>query len=103
VSEAEAKAVGVTDLDDEEDGVDVADVVDRMDTVATGEAVEPEITTKVCASIAKLTVKLQMYAERGNAVRREGTMMSASTSSGGSQNTSKPMVSPTNVYRSGGK
>jgi len=78
-------------------------VVDTVDAVDTVEAVEPETVMIVSAPIAKLTAILQMHAESGNVLRREETTMSAFVSSAGSQATSKSIVSPTNVYRSGGK
>ena len=93
-------AVGVVDL------VDVAGADDAVDIVDTVEAVEPETATKVSTPIAKLTAILQMHAGSRNAPRREETteeMTSAFVSSAGSQATSKSIVSPTNVSRSGGK
>jgi hypothetical protein len=62
-----------------------------------------EAATRVSAPVAKLTDKLQMHAESENTLRREETTMSAVASSAGFQATSKSIVSPTNVYRSGGK
>jgi hypothetical protein len=92
-----AKAVGVVDVEH------AVDAVDTVDTVDTEEAVEPETATKVSARIAILTAILQMHDESGNVLRREETTMRTFISSVGSQDTSKWIVSPTNVLRSGGK
>jgi len=74
--------------------------VDAVGMVDVVEAVEAEILTRVSTPIAKLTAILQMYAESGNALRREEAVeetTSAYATSPGSQVTSKSIASPTNV------
>jgi hypothetical protein len=78
---------------------------DREDAVAVAEVVEVvEITTRVSAPIAKLTAIIQMHAESGNTLKREGPAeetaeetTSTFATSAGSQATSKSIASPTNI------
>jgi hypothetical protein len=92
-----AEVVGVVDMEDAVNMVEREDTVDMVDTV---EAVDLETTTKVCTPIAKLTARLRMHAKSSNALGSEETRIGVFVPSGASQETSKLIGYPTNIYKS---
>jgi len=90
--------------------VKAEDVVDAVDTVDAEKAVKAQIATeignRVSAPMAKLSAIPQMHAGNENTLQREKTaeeVMSAFATSADSQTISKSIVSPRNVYGSGGE